>query len=224
MNISENIMLGSGNKVSLLLPEQQITDTLNAGLNQFYGDLVKVVKVEELPDNTVRITMGRTLPYEFLLSGFISYIDASIITGLSEKCFMPGPEQIVFPTVPFGNAYFVPLNEFEKVYKKQLCVMVGAHVNSIHVGAMMTELIVKIEFGDSMNTPKKYLADIKSLTGKFGDLNLLNGQTVNMTLTELSKLCPRPQVKMEAYKGLVNYLEKVYEITMKITSNKSKTN
>lgn len=223
MNISENIMLGSGNKVSLLLPEQQIKDTLNGGLKQFYGDLVKVKRIEELSSCSIRIFIERSLPSDYLMAGFVSYIDSSIITGLSEKCFIPGPEQIVFPIIPFGRAFFSPENEVEKIYKTQLSIMAGAHVRSINVKATMADLIVEIKFVDNNGAPQKYIADIKALTQNYGDLNLLQGQTMRCTLSELAKLCPRPQVKMDAYKGLTNYLKKSYGISLCISSNKTKT-
>ena len=101
--------------------------------------------------------------------------------------------------------------------------MAGAHVRSINVKATMADLIVEIKFDNNTGTPQKYIADIKALTQNYGDLNLLQGQTLNCSLSGLSRLCPRPQAKMDAYKGLTNYLKKSYGISLNISSNKTKT-
>ena len=68
--------------------------------------------------------------------------------------------------------------------------------------------------------PRRYRKDIESLT----EANLLSGETIAMTLQEFGKYCERDQLKIAAYRGLSNFLQKTYGISLLLTSRKTRDN
>ena len=69
--------------------------------------------------------------------------------------------------------------------------------------------------------PRKYKEDIKALQSKYGD-TFKTGLCIRITLKEMLELCPRERRRIDAYRGLVSYLEKNWGIELKITSQKTK--
>jgi len=76
----------------------------------------------------------------------------------------------------------------------------------------------------SKSIPPKYEKDIEALKEKYGEeLFLSTGLCIiSMTLQEALSIMPRERRRIDAYRGLVSYLGKVWKIELKITSQKTK--
>lgn len=72
--------------------------------------------------------------------------------------------------------------------------------------------------------PSKYEKDIEALKGKYGkELFSSTGLCIiRMTLQEALSIMPRERRRIDAYRGLVSYLEKNWRIELNITSQKTK--
>lgn len=72
--------------------------------------------------------------------------------------------------------------------------------------------------------PSKYEKDIEALKEKYGkELFSSTGLCIiSMTLQEALSIMPRERRRIDAYRGLVSYLEKNWRIELKITSQKTK--
>lgn len=66
---------------------------------------------------------------------------------------------------------------------------------------------------------RRYRDDISRLEAAYGVLNDLE---ITISLQDFSKLCERDQVKISAYTGLINYLEKTFNAKVKLYSKKKK--
>lgn len=77
------------------------------------------------------------------------------------------------------------------------------------------------ESSNSPETPKKYREDIESLQEHYGN-SFKTGLCITINLQELLELCPRERKRIDAYRGLVSYLEKNWGIVLKIISQKTK--
>lgn len=64
----------------------------------------------------------------------------------------------------------------------------------------------------------KFDSDVEALRKKYGDLE--TGLTIEMTLQELLKICPRKRTRVDAYQGLVSYLKAKYGVILNIKSRK----
>lgn len=64
----------------------------------------------------------------------------------------------------------------------------------------------------------RFDSDVEALRKKYGDLE--TGLTIEITLQELLKICPRKRTRVDAYQGLVSYLKSKYEVTLNIKSRK----
>ena len=72
---------------------------------------------------------------------------------------------------------------------------------------------------DSKTTkPLKYQNDLEALKNEYGELPT----ELCIDLQELLRICPRDRRRIDAYSGLVSYLEKEEGIKLKITSRKTK--
>lgn len=70
--------------------------------------------------------------------------------------------------------------------------------------------------------PEKYQRDIEALRQKYGDA-FKTGFCINLTLQEALSVVPRERKRIDAYSGLVSYLKKEWNITLTITSQKTKS-
>lgn len=70
--------------------------------------------------------------------------------------------------------------------------------------------------------PEKYQRDIEALRQKYGDA-FKTGLCINLTLQEALSIMHRERRRIDSYSGLVSYLKKEWNITLKITSQKTKT-
>lgn len=221
--MKHNLIFSGSKAISLDQPEDKIIDEINSNLDCCYLGLVKVDSVKEADVDTVEIKVLRELPSTgYYQNGFLTYIDESIISGMVESCFVPGENQVVFPIIPLGECFFTPDFEFIKLFKHLINIATGEDVKQILITPTTKELFVRIEFSGKMKIPRRYQQDIMDLTGKYGDLGRLKGQTLNITLQDFSKICKRDQPKIAAYKGLLKCLEKTYGININLTSNKTK--
>ena len=69
--------------------------------------------------------------------------------------------------------------------------------------------------------PKKHQRDIEALRQKYGGA-FKTGLCINLTLQEALSIMPRERKRIDAYSGLVSCLKKEWNITLTITSQKSK--
>ena len=70
--------------------------------------------------------------------------------------------------------------------------------------------------------PEKYQRDIEALRQKYGDA-FKTGLCINLTLQEALSIMHRERRRIDSYSGLVSYLKKEWDITLTITSQKTKT-
>ena len=222
--MKHKIILSGSKPVSLDQPKQAINNELNENFDRFYFGLVKVKDIKELNQDTIEITISRKVEFEHLQPGFVSFIDESIITGMNESVFVPyNKEQAIFPIIPIGGCYFSPDKEFIKLYKHLINICTGEVVKRLDIKASLSELVVMVEYDTQNNIPpKRYQQDITNLTAKFGDFYALKGQTIDLTLKEMSAICFRDNPKVSSYDGLRKYLKTTYDIDLNITSQKSK--
>lgn len=82
---------------------------------------------------------------------------------------------------------------------------------------------VSEESSNSPKTPKKYREDIEALQEHYGEA-FKTGLCIKINLQKLLRLCPRERCRIDAYRGLVSYLEKNWGIVLKIISQKTKEN
>ncbi|CAH2755147.1 hypothetical protein BUAKA3JSW_00026 [Bacteroides uniformis] len=69
--------------------------------------------------------------------------------------------------------------------------------------------------------PEKYQRDIEALRQKYGDA-FKTGLCINLTLQEALSIMHRERRRIDSYSGLVSYLKKEWDITLTITSQKTK--
>lgn len=71
---------------------------------------------------------------------------------------------------------------------------------------------------------EKYDEDITALCSYAGLSALPKGMTINITLQEILKICPRKRHRIDSYSTLVRYLREQLGVELVITSNKTKNN
>lgn len=69
--------------------------------------------------------------------------------------------------------------------------------------------------------PEKYRKDVEALQLKYGDA-FKTGLCITLTLQEALSIMPRVRRRIDAYRGLVSYLQKELNITLKLESQKTK--
>jgi hypothetical protein len=69
------------------------------------------------------------------------------------------------------------------------------------------------------HTPSKYDNDIRALEEKYGNLE---GKEIKIDLQTLLQLVPRERRRIDAYRGLLSYLEDKRNCKITITSRKTK--
>lgn len=69
-------------------------------------------------------------------------------------------------------------------------------------------------------TKEKYSDDIKALTEKYGELK--TGLCIEIELSELLNIIPRDRRRIDAYRGLISYLQEKYGVILNIKSRKTK--
>ncbi len=68
--------------------------------------------------------------------------------------------------------------------------------------------------------PSKYQSDLKAIEHEFGPLQ--TGLCITTDLQKLLGICPRERKRIDAYRGLISYLEKEKEVSLIIKSRKTK--
>lgn len=71
---------------------------------------------------------------------------------------------------------------------------------------------------EKFETENPFFSDIQALYREYGFM--VNGRTIETTLQDLLKLCPRKREKTDAYNGLVKHLRERYGVELVITSRK----
>lgn len=83
-------------------------------------------------------------------------------------------------------------------------------------------VIIKKDSSPKQPIPEKYQRDIEALRQKYGDA-FKTGLCINLTLQEALSIMYRERRRIDSYSGLVSYLKKEWDITLTITSQKTKT-
>jgi len=92
--------------------------------------------------------------------------------------------------------------------------MVGEEIARVKFAAFGDEVVVTVKYPRDKG---KYNDDIADLEAEIGDtLENHRGQTLTYKLYDLGQIIQRPQVKVKSYMGLISYLKKTYDITLKI--------
>lgn len=68
--------------------------------------------------------------------------------------------------------------------------------------------------------PEKYEADIKALCDYAGTTTLTEGMTINITLQDILKICPRKRRRVDSFNSLVKYLREQWDVELIISSKK----
>lgn len=78
----------------------------------------------------------------------------------------------------------------------------------------------KNSFSEALAQTSRFGSDVEALQKKHG--NFINGLSIEETLQELLKICPRKRPRIDAYQGLVSYLNSEYGVRLIIKSRKTK--
>ena len=70
--------------------------------------------------------------------------------------------------------------------------------------------------------PEKYRKDVEALQSKYGDA-FKTGLCINLILQEALSIMHRERKRIDSYRGLQSYLMKEWDITLTITSQKTKS-
>lgn len=209
-----------GVDVDLSLPAAEIETIINEKQQQIYLGLV-VAEYKEIDDRTAEITFHRTLPFNYYgnISKCLGHIDCGIISGLPEDCFMfdyTGQKKpLVAPLLPLGEVWYTPDTVFGSFYKQFVKTMTGEEISRVKFLALGDKVMVTVKYPRLKG--RKYDDDIADLEAELGDtLENHRGETITYKLYDLGQICQRPQVKVKSYMGLVSYLLKTYDITLKI--------
>jgi len=217
--IKHKIHIG-GAEVDLALSAAEIETVINEKLDKCYLGLVKVSYME-IDERTAEFTFHRDLPYDYygVLNGCVGQIDAAIISGLTENCFevdfITGKSKPVCgPLIPWGKSWFVPDAAFYAFYRQFVETMTGEKLARVKILALSDQIKVTVKYPRSKGKYNDDVADLEAELG--GTLESHRGETLTFKLYDLGQICQRPQVKVKSYMGLVSYLLKTYEITLKI--------
>lgn len=72
-----------------------------------------------------------------------------------------------------------------------------------------------------MSRQEHYENEKMALDDRFGSID---GRLIKVDLSILKSICPRPHAQSRSYLGLSNYLYRVYDVTMMITTQKQSIN
>ncbi|MBR5174813.1 MAG: hypothetical protein IKW89_02655 [Bacteroidales bacterium] len=211
----------TGVEVDLSLPTTDILATIQASLDRFYpNQLVKADSYTEKDERTIEIVFIRNLPYEYcnVVNSCISYIDASILSGLPEDNFefnpVSGTQPIIGPLIPWGKCWFVPISSFTSLLKQMNETLLGEIISRMQVDISTDKIIVKVKYPRAKG---RYDDDVLDLESELdGPLENHRGETLRYRLKDLGQICERPQIKTKSYMGLKSYLKKAYDITLEI--------
>lgn len=72
-----------------------------------------------------------------------------------------------------------------------------------------------------MSRQKQYDVEKVVLDEKFGTID---GRTIKVDLSTLKTICPRPHAQSRSYLGLKNYLSRVFDANLVVTTQKQSIN
>jgi hypothetical protein len=218
--IQKKLHIG-GVELDLTLPQNEIEEKLNQQQVKCYLNLVSA-SYKEIDDRTVEITFHRNLPFKYAygLGGqCLCYIDAAIVSGLTEDCFKVdfsgNTKPVCGPLIPWDDAWYIPTAAFTSFFRSFNETMVQEKISRVRIISDTDKLVVVVKY--PRNNKGKYDDDIADLEAEIGEpLENRRGQTLTYTLDDLGQICQRSQVKTKSYQGLKSHLLKTYEITLNI--------
>ncbi len=71
--------------------------------------------------------------------------------------------------------------------------------------------------------PKQFEEDVRALCDYAGVEELTSGTTIRMSLQEILEIIPKNRKRMDSYRTLVAFLKDEMNITLELTSRKTKT-
>ena len=217
--IQKKLHIG-GVDLDLTLPPNEIEEKLNQQQVKWYLNLVSA-SYKEIDDRTAEVTFNRNLPFKYAygLGGqCLCYIDAAIVSGLSEDCFTVdfsgNKTPVCGPLIPWDDAWYIPTAAFTSFFRSFNETMVQEKISRVRIMSGTDKLVVVVKFPRDKG---KYDDDIADLEAEIGEsLENRRGQTLTYSLYDLGQICQRSQVRTKSYQGLKSYLLKTYEITLNI--------
>ena len=217
--IQKKLHIGGGG-LDLTLPPNEIEEKLNQQQVKCYLNLVSA-SYKEIDDRTVEITFHRNLPFKYAygLGGqCLCYIDAAIVSGLTEDCFKVDfsgkTNPVCGPLIPWDDAWYIPTAAFASFYRAFNETMVQEKISRVRIISDTDKLVVVVKYPRNKG---KYDDDIADLEAEIGEpLENRRGQTLTYSLYDLGQICQRSQVKTKSYQGLKSHLLKSYDITLNI--------
>lgn len=217
--INHKLHIG-GVELDLTKPIPEIEQKLNDQQAKCYLNLVKA-SYREIDNRTAEITFHRNLPFKYsygLGGDCLCYIDAAIVSGLSEDCFVldltGNRKPICCPLIPWDRVWYIPKAAFISFYRTFNETMVQEKISRARIMVSMDKIEVIVKFPRDKGKYDDDIADLEAELG--GTLESHRGETLEFKLYDLGQICQRPQVKVKSYMGLKSYLLKTYEITLKI--------
>lgn len=71
--------------------------------------------------------------------------------------------------------------------------------------------------------PKQFEEDVRALCNYAGVGELISGTTIRMSLQEILEIIPKNRKRMDSYRTLVAFLKDEMNITLELSSRKTKT-
>ncbi len=71
--------------------------------------------------------------------------------------------------------------------------------------------------------PEQFKADVNALS-EYSELSLTPGMTIKLSLQEALNVMPRRRARIDSYKSLIDFLHNEMEVTLVLTSRKTKRN
>lgn len=217
--IEKKLHIG-GVELDLTLPPNEIEQKMNDLLSQCYLGLVSA-SYKEVDNRTAEITFNRNLPFKYsrgLGGQCLCYVDAAIVSGLTEDCFKVDfsgkTKPVCGPLIPWDDAWYIPTAAFASFYRSFNETMVQEKISRVRVTSSTDKIVVVVKFPRDKGKYDDDIADLEAEIGK--PLENLRGQTLTYSLYELGQICQRSQVKTKSYQGLKSYLLKTYDITLNI--------
>lgn len=144
----------SGETIDLSSPDSVVKSDMQAALDIIYQGIIVVHQVIVPDDLTFETVILRGLPAskcDALQGGWLSHFDESMISGLSHEAFKPdlinpSNRPLIYPTIPYADAWWSPDSEFEKVYIWLNETMCDERIKSVKITKSTMHLKMRVVF------------------------------------------------------------------------------
>ena len=144
----------SGETIDLSSPDSVVKSDMQAALDVIYEGIIVVNQVMAPNNLTFETIILRGLPAskcDAIGGGWLSHFDESMITGLSHEAFKPdlmdpSHRPLIYPTIPYAEAWWAPDTEFAKVYIWLNEAMCSERIKSVKITKSTTHLNMRVVF------------------------------------------------------------------------------